>query len=341
MNPVERVARGFDGWQQRHAVVGFPVAVVKKFSDDQAGNLVSLLAYYAFVAVFPLLLALTAVTGVVLRDHPELQRKLLNSAFAQFPIIGGQIHQQLGVAAFGHSTVSLTVGILGALFGARGFANALQNTLNTLWAVPKVDRPGFPLNYLRALASLIALGLIVVVSAASSTASALAASWGFGGLIARIISFIVGSVLGMGFFTALFRAAAAGQVTTRAMLPAAAISAIGWQLLASAAGVIVTHQLRHAQEIAGFFGVVLGLMAWLALQATVIVYAIEADVVRAKKLWPRTLVQPPLNEADKEYYTDALKAETRRPEQHVNIAYSPADQHTAEPGDDVSSERCP
>jgi len=61
MNPVERVARDFDGWQQRHAAVGFPIAVVKKFSDDQAGYLVSLLAYYAFVAAFPLLLALTAI----------------------------------------------------------------------------------------------------------------------------------------------------------------------------------------------------------------------------------------------------------------------------------------
>ena len=334
MNPVERVARGFDGWQQRHAVVGFPLAVIKKFGDDQAGYLVSLLAYYAFVAVFPLLLLMTAVTGVVLRDHPKLQEKLLNSAFAEFPIIGGQIHQQLGVAAFGHTTLSLIVGILGALYGARGFANALQNTLNTLWAVPKVDRPGFPLNYLRALASLIALGLIVVVSAASSTASALAASWGFGGLVARIISLVVGSVLGMGFFTALFRTAAAGQVTTRAMLPAAAISAVGWQLLASAAGVIVTHQLRHAQAIAGFFGVVLGLMAWLALQATVIVYAIEADVVRVRHLWPRTLVQPPLIQADEEYYTSALKAETRRPEQHVDVAYSPDDQLTDKPDDD-------
>ncbi|HZC93186.1 MAG TPA: YihY/virulence factor BrkB family protein [Mycobacterium sp.] len=334
MNPVERVARGFDGWQQRHVVVGFPVAVVKKFGDDQAGNLVSLLAYYAFVAVFPLLLVLTAVTGVVLRDHPKVQGKLLNSAFAEFPIIGGQIHQQLGVAAFGHTTLSLTVGILGALYGARGFANALQNTLNTLWAVPKVDRPGFPLNYLRALAAVLVLGLLVVVSAASSTAGALAASWGFGGLAARMISFIVGSVLGMGFFTALFRAAAAGQVPTRAMLPAAAISAIGWQLLISAAGLIVTHQLRHAQAIAGFFGVVLGLMAWLALQATVIVYAIEADVVRVRKLWPRTLIQPPLIQADKEYYTAALQAETRRPEQRVNVAYSPDDQHAATPGDD-------
>jgi membrane protein len=328
MNPVERVARGFDSWQQRHPVVGFPLAVVKKFGDDQAGYLVSLLAYYAFVSIFPLLLVLTAVTGVVLRDHPKLQGKLVNSAFAEFPIIGGQIHQQLGVTAFGHTTLSLIVGIFGALYGARGFANALQNTLNTLWAVPKVDRPGFPLNYLRAFAAVLALGLLVVVTAASSTAAALAASWGFGGLPARIVSFIVGAVLGVGFFIALFRAAAAGEVPTRAMLPAAVISAIGWQLLISAADVIVTHQLRHAQAVAGFFGVVLGLLAWLALQATVIVYAIEADVVRVKHLWPRSLVQPPLISADKEYYTAALQAETRRPEQQVNVAYSP------EPGDD-------
>lgn len=330
MNPVERAARGFDGWQQRHAVVAFPVAVVKKFGDDQAGNLVSLLAYYAFVAVFPLLLALTAVTGVVLRGHPKLQGKLLNSAFAQFPIVGGQIHQQLGVASFGHTTLSLIVGILGSLYGARGFANALQNTLNTLWAVPKVDRPGFPLNYLRALAALLALGLLVVVSVGSSTAAAWAASWGFAGFPARIISLVVGSLLGTGFFIALFRAAAAGQVRTRAMLPGAAVSAIGWQLLVSAAGVIVTHQLRHAQAIAGFFGVVLGLLAWLSLQATVIVYAVEADVVRVRNLWPRSLIQPPLISADKDYYTSVLEAETRRPEQHVDVAYSPDDPDRAD-----------
>ena len=328
MNPVERLARHFEGGQQRPAVVSFPDAGVKKFGDDQAGNLVSLLAYYAFVAVFPLLLVLTALTGVVLRDHPKLQAKLLNSAFAEFPIIGGQIHQQLGVAGFGHTTLSLTVGILGALYGARGFANALQNTLNTLWAVPKVDRPGFPVNYLRALAALLSLGLLVAVSAGSSTAAVLATSWGFGELPARIVSFVVGSLLGIGFFIALFRAAAAAQVPTRAMLPGAAISAIGWQLLASAAGLIVAHQLRHAQAIAGFFGIVLGLLAWLSLQATVIVYAIEADVVRVKKLWPRSLIQPPLISADKEYYTAALEAETRRPEQHVNIDYSPGDQQS-------------
>ena len=29
MNPVEKAARGIDAWQQRHSVVGFPIAVVQ------------------------------------------------------------------------------------------------------------------------------------------------------------------------------------------------------------------------------------------------------------------------------------------------------------------------
>jgi YihY family inner membrane protein len=330
MNPIERAARGFDGWQQRHPVVGFPIAVVKKFGDDQAGYHVSLLAYYGFVAAFPLLLALTAIVGVVLRSHPKLQQHLVNSAFAEFPIVGGQIHQQLGVEHFGN-TFTLIVGIVGSLYGARGFAYSLQNTLNTLWAVPKVDWPGFPRRYVRTVATLLMLGLIVVVTGASSAAAVKAASWGFGGWPARTVSFVVGCALGTGFFLALFRGSAAKQVATRAMIPGAAISALGWQLLLMAAGDIVTHQLRHAQAVAGFFGAVLGLLAWLALQATVIVYAIEFDVVRTNHLWPRSIVQPPLIDADKAYYSQALRTETRRPEQRLDIAYEAAEQDEESP----------
>lgn len=321
MNPIERAVRGFDGWQQRHPVVGFPIAVIKKFGDDQGGNLVSLLAYYSFVATFPLLLALTAVLGAILRAHPELQERLVNSAFAEFPIIGGQLHQQLGVAGFGHTTVSLSVGVLGALYGARGFANGLQNALNTVWAVPKVDWPGFAPRYARTIAGLLVLALIVLVTGASGTAAGAAESWGFHGVPARAASIAVGTVLGFGFFLALFRVAVASSVPTRAMLPGAAVSAVGWQLLLTVAGVIVSHQLRHAQAVAGFFGVVIGLLSWLALQATLIIYAIEADVVRAKGMWPRSIIQPPLIEGDKLYYNEKLRSETRRPEQHLDVGF--------------------
>jgi membrane protein len=160
VNRVERLARRFDSWQQRNPPMAFAVAVMKKFGDDQAGNQVALLTYFAFVATFPLLLALTTILGVALRKNPELQRDLVNSAFAEFPIIGAQIHDQVGVATFGNA-FTLTVGVLGALFGGRGFANALQDTFSSLWTVPKVDRPGFPTRYLRAAGLLLLLGLFV------------------------------------------------------------------------------------------------------------------------------------------------------------------------------------
>jgi membrane protein len=309
--------------------MAFTVAVMKKFGDDQAGNLVALLTYFAFVSTFPLLLALTAILGVTLRKYPELQRELVNSAFAEFPIIGAQIHDQLGVATFGNA-FSLTIGVVGALFGGRGFANALQDTFGALWSVPKVDRPGFPTKYLRAAGLLLLLALGAAVTAAASTAAGAAAALGLHGLGARLISIAVGSILGWAYFLAAYRIATPAGVPIRSMLPGAAISAVAWQLLLTGAGVIAAHLLRHAQAVAGLFGVVLGLLAWFALQATVVVYAVEADVVRARHLWPRSLVPPPLTDADKAYYTDAVRAETQRPEQRLDIQYVPADT-TAEP----------
>jgi uncharacterized BrkB/YihY/UPF0761 family membrane protein len=98
--------------------------------------------------------------------------------------------------------------------------------------------------------------------------------------------------LGFGFFLILFRVVASGQVSTRSMMLGGAISALGSQILLTVARIVVAHQLRHAQAVAGLLGVVLGLLAWLALQATVIVDAINADVVRGRHFWPRSIVQP-------------------------------------------------
>jgi membrane protein len=322
VNRVERIVRGFDRWQQRHRPIAFVVAVAKKFSDDQAGNFVALLVYFAFVAIFPLLLALTTTLGLVLRNSPRLQRDLINSAFAEFPIIGTQIHDQLGVAAFGNA-FSLIIGLLGAFYGGRGFANALQNTVGSLWAVPRADRPGFPANYMRTIVLLLLLAVGVAVTAAAGAAGGAATGWGLSGFAAHLISIGVGSVLGWGYFLAAYRVATPAPIPTRWLAPGAAVSAVAWQLLLTGAGFIVAHLLRHAQAVAGLFGVVLGVLAWFGLQATVVVYAIEADVVRAKRLWPRSLIPPPLTDADKAYYTGALLAQAQRPEQRVRIDYSP------------------
>ncbi len=44
MNARALVKR-FDRFQRRHVTLAVPIAVVRKFGDDQAGNLAALIAY--------------------------------------------------------------------------------------------------------------------------------------------------------------------------------------------------------------------------------------------------------------------------------------------------------
>ncbi len=80
-----------DAYQRRHRWAGLPLAVLYKVADDQGTYLAAQITYYGFVAAFPLLLLLATILGYALHGNPHLQRQVLDSALAQFPVIGGQI----------------------------------------------------------------------------------------------------------------------------------------------------------------------------------------------------------------------------------------------------------
>ena len=85
MNRIERVTRAADALQQQHAWLAFPVAVWKKFGDDQAGNLAALIAYSALVAIFPLLLLLVTVLDIVFKNNPEAEEDSADYALDELP----------------------------------------------------------------------------------------------------------------------------------------------------------------------------------------------------------------------------------------------------------------
>jgi membrane protein len=317
VNRIERAVRRVDAWQQRHTVPGYVFGVIKKFGDDEASQLVALLTYFAFLATFPLLLALSGILGLVLADSPALQQRITNSALSEFPIIGPQLHSQVGVSSLHHSGPALVIGLIVAVLGGRGLANAAQHTLNTVWAVPKVDRPGFPWNSLRSLGLLVVLGIGVLATAAASAVAGAARDLGVDGLGWRVLLFVLSALVAIALFWAAFRLGTAATVRSRDLLVGAVLSGIAWQILLTVAGLVVKHYIRHAQSVAGTFGIVLGLLAWFALQATVTVYAIEADVVRIRRLWPRSIAAPPLTDPDMRALRAAAESETRRPEQRV------------------------
>ena len=52
--------------QRRRVLFGFPVGVVKRYREDRGPDFAALLSYYGFFSIFPLLLVLITVLGLVL-----------------------------------------------------------------------------------------------------------------------------------------------------------------------------------------------------------------------------------------------------------------------------------
>src|SRR6202789_3855885 len=95
MNPFEKTMRGIDAAQQRFGPAALVFGVMKKFGDDNAGNLVSNLTYSAFLCVFPLLLILFTVLNIVLANYPSIHKSLLNSTLGEFPLVGNTLHSNI------------------------------------------------------------------------------------------------------------------------------------------------------------------------------------------------------------------------------------------------------
>jgi membrane protein len=307
--------RALDHRQQQSPRVGFIAAVIKKFGDDQAGQLAALIAYYGFVSLFPLLLVLVTVLGFVLQGNPSAQASVLHSTLSQFPIIGTQL--QSNVHSLKGSGVDLAIGLVGSLFAGLGITGASQNAFNQVWHVPHKHRPNFLTSRLRGLGLLLALGLLVIVSTITAglvTAGGASILAILGGVLAALT---VNLLL---FFTA-FRLLTAADVETRDLLPGVIFGAIVWQILQHAGGLYVDHVIRHAKETSGFFALVLGMLAWLYLGAQVTVIAAEINVVRARRLWPRSFFSDRLLDADKRALTSSAEVEERVQEENVEVSF--------------------
>ena len=104
------------------------------------------------------------------------------------------------------------------------------------------------------------------------------------------------------FFTA-FRLLTSDEVKTRDLIPGVIVGAVLWQILQHVGGYYVDHVVRHAKQTSGLFAFVLGLLAWLYLGAQVTLVAAEVNVVRARRLWPRSFFSDPLLDADRRALT--------------------------------------
>ncbi|GAA2484297.1 YihY/virulence factor BrkB family protein [Streptomyces longisporus] len=323
---MSRLAR-LDAYQRRHRWAGLPLAVAYKFFDDQATYLAALLAYYAFLSLFPLLLILVAVLSAVLHGNHELQQSVLHSALSEFPVIGDQIGNN--IHSFHGSGIALAVGIAGSLYGALGIAQAAQHALNKIFAVPRHARPDPLRSRLEGLKFLALLPFGLAVTVALSTAESAASV--FGARLAvgvRLAAALAAIVVNAALLLFSYRLLTRRRLPLRLMSGTALGGACAWQLLQWGGSYYVSHVLKGTTATYGMFGIVLGLLAWLYLGTVVYLVTAEICSVRCMRLWPRSLLSPftervKLTPGDQRAYRSYATTETFKGFEKITVRFTP------------------
>jgi uncharacterized BrkB/YihY/UPF0761 family membrane protein len=218
MNGVDRLLRSVDRVQQRSRWLGFPLAVMGKFRNDNGGALTTVVAYNAFFALFPLLLVVVTVLGFLLGRDSGFQQRLLGWAVAEFPIIGDQV--QDNIHGLRGSGVGLVVGLVA--WGARGLTQVAQHAMAEFWNIPGRQRPGFWARQVRGL-------LLLVVFAGGLAATSLLTwlgSYGGKAVAVALANLVAAAAVNVGLFLLVFRVLTPRQVPTRQLVAGAVVA--GW-----------------------------------------------------------------------------------------------------------------
>jgi YihY family inner membrane protein len=303
-----------DQFQQNHAFAAVPIAVYKKFSDDEAGKLAALISYFAFLSVFPLLILLATILSRVLVDYPDLADKIVATAAGSFLSIGatGTV-QPLQVSGF-----ALALAVVVSLWGGLAVANAMQDAMNTVYEVPKTWRAGFVWRVLRSASLLVIVGvglpvMTVLQGIAGRTVT---------GVIASIVILIIMVILNTGLIALSFRRSTVADTTWRGVLPGAAIAAIAWSVMQGLGTSLLTQRVAGTQSSYGQFALVIGLLLWFFVLAQVTIYCAELNMVLAYRLWPRGLKSVVQAKADTNADVRAYSHYPKREQQATNMQVS-------------------
>jgi membrane protein len=292
-NFIHRLTTRIDAIQRRHRSVGFILAVVKKYSDDQAGQRAALLTYYGFLSLFPLLLVATSLVDFIAQHNTGLRTRLLADTTSYLPVVGHQLQQSI------HSSrktgLVFLVGLLFTFYGARGVADAARGTLDIAWGTPRTRRASFPTNLFKSVALILGagLGLLLTTGLASYATATLGHS-----VLFRLVPIAINAILLYLICMYMFLIGPSRRRPRRDVRLGAITLVIGLLILQTIGGYLITHELHHTSDLYGQFALVLVILFWLYLLAQLFTYAIEINVVHTHKLWPRALDSSRPTDAD-------------------------------------------
>ena len=292
----------------------FLVATGLRYREDRGRQYGALLSYYGFISLFPLLLVLVTVLGIVLHDDPTRREQILDMVYDRIPVVGEQLRQN--PASLNTSGVMLAIGLLVSIWSGLGVVRIAQDALNIQWGVPRYRWPHFIARMVRALTALAVVGLGILVATAATNLAAFLPDLPFTG---RLLGAALAIILNIAILTAAFRILTQSRVSWRALLPGGIAGGVALWALQLIGGTYVTRVIAGASDVYGAFASMFGLLVWIALLSRVTLLANEINVVRNKRLWPRAFMPGRPTEADQRAFDESVHRAALFSDAHIRV----------------------
>lgn len=265
---------------------------IREFSDDQCTDLAAALTYYAVLALFPALLALVSLLGLVGQQGKteELINVLSNmGAGSVADTIRGPLDQLSQTSTAG---LAMIIGIAGALWSASGYVGAFGRAMNRVYEIQE-GRPFWklrPLMIIITLASVILAGLVAIGLVVSGPlARAVGDALGFGETALTVWNIVKWPVL---LALAALVVAILYYATPNVKQPkfrwisiGAVVAIVAWVVASTLFGLYVSQFSNYNRTYGSLAGVIIFLLwLWITNLALLFGAELDAEMERGRQL---------------------------------------------------------
>lgn len=274
-NRLEAAKEGVVAWSNdmadHHGMLGTARMVIREFREKEMSRQAVYFAYYAFIAVFPMVLIMTAILGFVVHSNPAREAQILDAVYSMFPDFDVGFKKMIEFADSGRF-VSLSAGILVFLWSGTKAAEALEDGFDSIW---EAERRPFARRKGVAAAILFFFGTLTVAELLLSLMSSSLLPWAEervgGGLTAGAFIGGVALALAVAFFmyVVIYRLVPARKPPVNAVLKGSLIIAVLGLVVDYGFGFYFNF-VYGARFLYGTIGVLLGILMWLYVVAAVV-----------------------------------------------------------------------
>ena len=256
-------------FRERYRAVDVFAEMMDGWRRHLSGRNASLLAFFTFLSIAPLMLAAVTILGYVLEGNDSLKQTIVDSAAKEIPVLGDSFDD---IDAIKGSVLGLVVGLGGSLWSSTKAFVGLQSALDDTWEVGVDNRAGMPAQRGKALLGLVIIGASQVGSLVVANIIAEAGLPVIGSL-ALVAATVAINIL---VIAAMYRFLTSYPATWSDVWLGAIIAGIIFTILQQFGPILVK---RFADGPAAFavINTVIGLITWLSLIGITVIMCAELN----------------------------------------------------------------